>query len=181
MICIISSWRSASVSSSESRGAGASGLLSSQAHFSLVGGGPTHRLQQRLGLITPESPHLARRAVLSMLLTWFPLLVLSAVQGRAIGHDVSIPFLYDFADYARFLAAIPLLILAEGWYPMSLWSGPTWWRTGSCASSSSFSSPNRLADMLSQSQTTWAGGASATSPSRWPRTVRSRKQLRPSV
>ena len=86
----------------------------SRAEFSLVAGGPTHRLQQRLGLITPESPHFARRAVLSMLLTWVPLLVLSAAQGLATGHDVRIPFLYDFAAYARFLAAIPLLILAEG-------------------------------------------------------------------
>jgi hypothetical protein len=87
---------------------------SSRAHFSLVAGGPVYRLQQWLGLITSESPHLARRAVLSMLLTWCPLLVLSAAQGLAIGHEVRIPFLYDFAAYAPFLVAIPLLILAEG-------------------------------------------------------------------
>jgi hypothetical protein len=86
----------------------------SRAEFSLAAGGPTHRLQQRLGLITPESPHLARRAALSLLLTWVPLLVLSAAQGLAIGHHVRIPFLSDFAAYARFLVAIPLLILAEG-------------------------------------------------------------------
>jgi hypothetical protein len=49
-----------------------------------------------------------------MLLTWVPLLVLSAVQGLAIGQHVNIPFLYDFAAHARFLVAIPLLILAEG-------------------------------------------------------------------
>jgi hypothetical protein len=87
---------------------------SSRADFSLIAGGPTHRLQQRLGLITPRSLNLARRAALSMLLTWVLLLVLSAAQGLAIGHDVRIPFLYDFAAYARFLVAIPLLILAEG-------------------------------------------------------------------
>jgi hypothetical protein len=87
---------------------------SSRADFSLVAGGPTHRLQQRLGLIKPGSPNLAKRAALSVLLTWFPLLVLSAAQGLAIGHQVNIPFLYDFAAYARFLVAIPLLILAEG-------------------------------------------------------------------
>jgi hypothetical protein len=40
--------------------------------------------------------------------------VLSTAQGLAIGHGVRIPFLYDFAAYARFLVAIPLLILAEG-------------------------------------------------------------------
>ena len=89
-------------------------VSSSRAEFSLVAGGPTHRLQQRLGLITPGSPHLARRAALSIVLTWVPLLVLSMAQGLAIGHDVRIPFLHDFAAYARFLVAIPLLILAEG-------------------------------------------------------------------
>jgi hypothetical protein len=87
---------------------------SSRADFSLVAGGPTHRLQQRLGLIKLGSPHLPRRAKLSIVLTWVPLLVLSAAQGLAIGHDVRIPLLYDFAAYERFLVAIPLLIPAEG-------------------------------------------------------------------
>ena len=86
----------------------------SPADFSLVAGGPTHWLQQRLGLIKPGAPNLARRAGLSILLTWVPLLVLSAVQGLAIGHQVRLPFLHDFAAYTRFLIAIPLLILAEG-------------------------------------------------------------------
>ena len=49
-----------------------------------------------------------------MLVTWVPLLVFSAAQGLAIGDHVRLPFLYDFAAYARFLVAIPLLILAEG-------------------------------------------------------------------
>ena len=84
------------------------------AKFSLVAGGPTHWIQERLGLIKPGAPNLARRAVLSILLTWVPLLVLSAVQGLAIGDTVRLPFLYDFAAYTRFLIAIPLLILAEG-------------------------------------------------------------------
>ena len=87
---------------------------SSTATFSLVTGGPSYRLQQRLGLIKPESPYLARRAALSVLVTWFPMLILSAVEGLAIGHRVKIPFLYDVAAYARSLVAIPLLILAEG-------------------------------------------------------------------
>jgi hypothetical protein len=87
---------------------------SSTASFSLVAGGPSHRLQQRLGLIKQESPYLARRAALSVLVTWFPLLILSAMEGLAIGHGVRIPLLHDFAAYARSLVAIPLLIVAEG-------------------------------------------------------------------
>jgi hypothetical protein len=50
----------------------------------------------------------------SILVTWVPLLALSAAEGVAAGNRVRLPFLYDFAAYARFLVAIPLLILAEG-------------------------------------------------------------------
>ncbi len=82
--------------------------------FSLVAGGPTYRLQQALGLITPQSSGLTKRAALAVALTWVPLLILSAAQGTAVGSAVRIPFLHDFAAYARFLFTIPLLILAEG-------------------------------------------------------------------
>ena len=84
------------------------------AGFSLVSGGPAHGLQQRLRLVDPESFHPVRRVVVSILLTWVALLVLSAAQGLAIGGGVKIPFLYDYAAYARFLIAIPVLIVAEG-------------------------------------------------------------------
>jgi hypothetical protein len=82
--------------------------------FSLLAGGPTHWVQQRLGLIKPEASKLWLRAALCILLTWVPLLVLSAAEGLALGDRVKLPFLYDFSSYARFLVAIPLLILAEG-------------------------------------------------------------------
>jgi len=86
----------------------------SGSEFSLLAGGPTHWLQQRLGLIKPGAPNLWRRAVLCVLVTWVPLLVLSAAEGLAFGHRVKLPFLHDFAGYTRFLFAVPLLILAEG-------------------------------------------------------------------
>ena len=86
----------------------------STADFSLVAGGPAHWLQEKLGLVGPGSLRLVRRALLSMVLTWGVLLVLSAVQGLAVGSAVKVPFLHDFAAYARFLVAIPMLILAEG-------------------------------------------------------------------
>jgi hypothetical protein len=82
--------------------------------FSLVEGGPAHWLQERLGLVGPGSLRLVRRALLSTVVTWGVLLVLSAVQGLAVGNSVKVPFLHDFAAYARFLVAIPMLILAEG-------------------------------------------------------------------
>jgi hypothetical protein len=86
----------------------------SHAGFSLLAGGPTHWLQQRLGLIKPGSANIWRRVGISVLVTWVPLLALSAAEGVAVGNRVRLPFLYDFAAYARFLVAIPLLILAEG-------------------------------------------------------------------
>ena len=89
-------------------------MTPSAAGFSFVAGGPAHWLQAKLGLVGPESLHLARRALLSTVFTWVVLLVLSAAQGLAIGGGVKIPFLYDFAAYARFLVAIPMLIVAEG-------------------------------------------------------------------
>jgi hypothetical protein len=82
--------------------------------LSLVAGGPAYRLQRRLGLIERESPRVGRRVTLAILLTWVPLLVLSALQGVATGHRVELPFLHDFAAYTRFLVAIPLLIIADG-------------------------------------------------------------------
>ena len=48
-----------------------------------------------------------------MLITWLPLLILSALAGRAWGDAVRVPFLRDVAVHTRFLLALPLLILAE--------------------------------------------------------------------
>lgn len=79
----------------------------------IVEGGPTYRIEKRLGLIREQSPCIVRRAFLSILVTWVPLLVLSALQGNAIGDHVVIPFLRDFSVYARFILALPLLIFAE--------------------------------------------------------------------
>ncbi|RPJ36796.1 MAG: hypothetical protein EHM27_04940 [Deltaproteobacteria bacterium] len=54
-----------------------------------------------------------RRAVFFSLLAWLPLLVLSTIEGAALGQVVTIPFLYDFPVSVRLLIALPLLILAE--------------------------------------------------------------------
>ncbi len=86
----------------------------SRSDVSLVRGGPAHRLQEWLGLVRPEDDNLPLRAGLAILITWVPLLILSAVQGAAVGHNVRIPFLGDYAAYARYFVAIPLLIFAEG-------------------------------------------------------------------
>jgi hypothetical protein len=46
-------------------------------------GGPLYRIEKRVGLIKTNAPLTRKRAVFSALITWFPLLLLSALQGRA--------------------------------------------------------------------------------------------------
>ncbi len=81
--------------------------------FLLMDGGPLFTIQKRVGLIKLHAPLTKRRALLAALLTWVPLLILSAIDGRAFGHSVPVSFVRDFSTYSRFLLAIPLLIFAE--------------------------------------------------------------------
>jgi hypothetical protein len=81
--------------------------------FSLTQGGLFYRLHLRFGHAHAEHARVFRRALLAMLVTWLPLLVLSMLQGVAYGKQLQIPFLRDFAVNVRFLVALPILILAE--------------------------------------------------------------------
>jgi len=68
---------------------------------------------QRIGLIKADSRSIGRRMVAFLLITWVPLLVFSLIEGRAIGPTPRESFLLDFATYARFFLAIPLIFVAE--------------------------------------------------------------------
>jgi hypothetical protein len=81
--------------------------------FLLMEGGPLFRIERRVGLIRANTPFTIRRAILAACLTWLVLLILSALQGGALGKAVSIPFLHDFSTYSRFLVGVPLLLMAE--------------------------------------------------------------------
>jgi hypothetical protein len=81
--------------------------------FSLTRGGPVHELLVRLGSAGDERRRVLLRTLVTVLITWLPLLVLSLVHGNAYGNSVRIPFLRDFAVNVRFLIAVPILILAE--------------------------------------------------------------------
>lgn len=81
-------------------------------HHSLVSGGPAYRLARRLGLARPDPRWRALKVGLLVLLTWVPLVVLSWLDGHAVGHDVVIPLLRDPVVYSRFLFVVPLLELA---------------------------------------------------------------------
>jgi len=82
--------------------------------FSLVLGGPLFRLCRRLHLSGPALEWLGRRLLVITLFVWLPLLVLSALAGHAFGGGVEISFLQDLEANARFLVALPALLIAEG-------------------------------------------------------------------
>jgi hypothetical protein len=80
--------------------------------FSLVLGGPLFQLLVRSHLATPALDLMKRRIVFLSMFAWLPLLLLSLVDGKALG-SVGLPFLSDIEMHARFLLALPLLIVAE--------------------------------------------------------------------
>jgi hypothetical protein len=87
--------------------------LPADGDFSLVVGGPLFQTLRRARL-SGDSLQLVRRRIIAFAaIAWVPLLVLSAVDGKAWGTAVAVPFLKDIDAHARFLVALPLLILAE--------------------------------------------------------------------
>jgi hypothetical protein len=81
--------------------------------FSLVHGGPLFQLLLRAHVTSDGLTLVVRRIILFMLITWVPLLALSALEGHLRDGDVALPFLLDLETHIRFLAVVPLLLAAE--------------------------------------------------------------------
>lgn len=81
--------------------------------FSLVLGGPLYQVWRRLMLSGPALELVGRRMVGIPLVAWLPLLILSTYEGLVVGHAVKVPFLFDIEVHARYLLAIPILLMAE--------------------------------------------------------------------
>jgi hypothetical protein len=81
--------------------------------FSLILGGPLYQLFCRAHLCGNVLQLLRRRVLVLCGIAWLPLLILSVLEGNALGSTVRIPFLLDPEVYARFFLALPLLIIAE--------------------------------------------------------------------
>jgi hypothetical protein len=81
--------------------------------FSLVLGGPLFQLLRRAHLTGGALELLRRRILLISLFTWLPLLVLSVLEGQALGKNVAVPFLLDVEVHIKFLVVMPLLIISE--------------------------------------------------------------------
>jgi hypothetical protein len=75
--------------------------------------GPFPHFQKSIGLFRPVGLNVLPRAVSTVLLGWFPLVILVLVQS-SIDHGVQLQsFLTDFGVHARSLIAVPLFILSE--------------------------------------------------------------------
>jgi hypothetical protein len=88
-------------------------MLREPQDFSLVLGGPLFQLLRRSHLSDNALELVRRRVIIITLFAWLPLLVLSVVEGRALGGSVAVPFLLDVEANLRFLVALPLLIISE--------------------------------------------------------------------
>jgi hypothetical protein len=80
--------------------------------FSLALGGPLYQFYLRTRVARAPLQLLWRRITAFSLICWLPLLLLSLAEGHAVS-GVHVPFLLDIETYARFLVALPLLIVAE--------------------------------------------------------------------
>jgi hypothetical protein len=88
-------------------------FLKERQDFSLVLGGPLYQLLRRAHLSDDALQMVRRRVVVSIIVAWLPLLVLSALEGNVWGGNATVPFLKDMEAHTRFLMALPLLIAAE--------------------------------------------------------------------
>src|SRR5215204_3190250 len=84
-----------------------------RAAFSLVLGCPLYQLLRRSHLSDDALTLVHRRVLVGVLITWVPLLLLSTWEGRAWWGNVRVPFLCNAEVHARFLLALPLLLVAE--------------------------------------------------------------------
>jgi hypothetical protein len=82
--------------------------------LSLMQGGASYRIFHRaLGMQISESRAVGRIAIILALVTWAPLLALSATQSLERGGSGVESFLRDFTPHVSFLFALPLLIIAD--------------------------------------------------------------------
>jgi hypothetical protein len=88
--------------------------------FSFVSGGPAYRVAERLGLAHKSASRRMLKALVLILVTWVPLLLLALAEGRAAGDSVHVPLLRDPVIYTRFLFVVPVLVLAEALVGTSL-------------------------------------------------------------
>lgn len=81
--------------------------------LSIVLGGPFYQLLRRSHLSGEALERLRRRLIVLPLVAWLPLLVLSALEGQALGGRAAVPFLLDVDVQIQLLVVVPLFLAAE--------------------------------------------------------------------
>ncbi len=81
--------------------------------FLIARGGPFYEVQRRLGLLHERAMRAPLRAAILVGLAWGVPLVLSALEGRALGPLAEAPYLLSLGAMARFGLAIAIFVLME--------------------------------------------------------------------
>jgi hypothetical protein len=81
--------------------------------FYLSNGGLYYRIMLRARLLEADRYHVWRRMTVFVGVAWLPLLILSTLMDTLGGSEIGLPFLHDPGPYARYLFALPLLVLAD--------------------------------------------------------------------
>src|SRR5271166_677477 len=87
--------------------------VSNEAELYVAPGGPLFRLTARIGITRQGQVSLVRRILVLILITWVPMCALAFLEGCALGSTPRGSFLLDYAAYARFFVAVPLLVIAD--------------------------------------------------------------------
>jgi hypothetical protein len=80
--------------------------------FQLFEGGSCLGLEKLFDSMWPEGQSIRKKIFTVILVTWVPMIILGALQGKALGGTRADSVLFDAGMLARFLVALPVLILA---------------------------------------------------------------------
>ncbi len=81
--------------------------------FSLVRGGPFHRLLELLGLTGPNGLPTTRAVIALVAAAWVPLALLTVVQSLAESRPAGWAFFSDWTTYSRYCIALAVMIATE--------------------------------------------------------------------
>lgn len=88
--------------------------MTEELYFSIIRGGPLYGLRRKIGLVPEKGLALMKRWLIIVAIAWLPVMAGAALEGVALeGSKSSDPLLRHYGVHARFLLAIPLMLLAE--------------------------------------------------------------------
>lgn len=92
----------------------------SASEFSLLRGGPLFQISRSIGLAREGRPMAAKIALALMVIVLVPVIVATALRGTLL-DGVEVPLVHDYLFGARFLIAMPLLVLAAPNADQRIW------------------------------------------------------------